>query len=396
MRRLPPRGSGCSRCPPPTRGRVPGVGRTGSRTRRGAPSRSFFGRRHASEAPLVLLLRSARASPAAAAEILLRRPCRAPLPARLRSIQGSGATGRDSGEMVVAPPAPVERPLWLTVPGASAAVLLGWVVWLILAALAPALVAASLGPAGAMLAVVTLGWGLARRAPGPGAALRRYHLDEAEVIALGPGTAVRRLPWSEVVTLTETRHALVLEGRGTRLRLPLAAAVRSALLDRVAAGLAAELWALLDEGETVRLGPATDPLPRALAWWVYVPVLAAGLAGAGTAGLAAALVVVLVERAGAGFRRRVSSVTLDRGGVRLGRVVVPWSDAEGRHAEGGLQVGARGGACVLVPTRIANFWAAVPGIETKAQLGPYSATVRFRVRRGDRGLALVGEVEPTA
>jgi hypothetical protein len=38
----------------------------------------------------------------------------------------------------------------------------------------------------------------------------------------------------------------------------------------------------------------------------------------------------------------------------------------------------------------------VPVIETKAQLGPWSATVRFRVRRGDQGLALVGEVEPTA
>jgi len=300
------------------------------------------------------------------------------------------------GEMVVATPAPVERPLWLTVPGASAAVLLAWVVWLILAALAPALLAASLGPAGAMLAVVTLGWWLARRAPEPGEALRRYHLDEAEVIAMGPGRAVRRLPWSEVVTLTETRHALVLDGRGTRLRLPLAAAVRSALLDRVAAGLAAELWALLDEGETVRLGPATDPLPRALAWWVYAPALAAGLAGAGSAGLAVALVVALVERGVAGFRRRASSVTLDRGGVRVGRVVVPWSDAEVRRTEGGLLIGARGGACVLVPTRVANFWAAMPVIETKAQLGPYPATVRFRVRRGDRGLALVGEVEPTA
>ena len=146
----------------------------------------------------------------------------------------------------------------------------------------------------------------------------------------------------------------------------------------------------------MRLGPATDPLPRALAWWVYAPALAAGLAGAGSAGLAVALVVALVERGVAGLSRRASSVTLDRGGVRLGRVVVPWSDAEVRRTEGGLLVGARGGACVLVPTRVANFWAAMPVIETKAQLGPYSATVRFRVRQGDRGLALVGEVEPAA
>src|SRR5213083_2794502 len=274
-------------------------------------------------------------------------------------------------------PAPVERPLWLTVAGASAVLPLGWVAWLALAALAPSLLAAYLGSAGAMLAVVTVGWLLARSAP-------------------EPSEAVRRLPWSQVVTLTEARHALVLEGGGRRLRLPLAAPVRSALLGRVAAGLAAELWALLDEGETVRLGPPTDPLPRALAWWVYAPALAAWLAGAGTAGLAVAFVVALVERGVAGLRRRAGSVTLEGGGVRLGRVVVPWSDAEVRRTEGGLLVGARGGACVLVPTRVANFWAAMPVIETKAQLGPYSATVRFRVRQGDRGLALVGEVEPAA
>src|SRR5712692_7374053 len=220
MRRLPRRGSGCSRCPPPTRGRAPGVGRTGRRTRRGAPSRSFVGRRHASRPP-----------PFAAREPHPPPPtkyyCAGPAERHFRRgsarFKDPAPPAEIPGEMVVAPSAPVERPLWLTVPGASAAVLLGWVVWLILAALAPALVAASLGPAGAMLAVVTLGWWLARRAPEPGEALHRYHLDEAEVIAMGPGTAVRRLPWSEVVTLTETRHALVLEGRGTRLRLPLAA-----------------------------------------------------------------------------------------------------------------------------------------------------------------------------
>src|SRR5438094_4866142 len=268
--------------------------------------------------------------------------------------------------MPAGPPAPPERPLWLTVPGASAAVALAWVPWLALAALAPWLVGAYLGSAGAMLAVVTVGWLLARSAPEPSEALRRYHLDEAEVIAMGPGTAVRRLPWSEVVTLTEARHALVLEGHGARLRLPLAAAVRSALLARVAAGLAAELWALLDEGETVRLGPATDPLPRALAWWVYAPALAAGLAGAGSAGLAVALVVALVERGVAGFRRRASSVTLARGGVGVGRVVAPRSDAEVRRTEGGRLVSARGGACELVTCRVANVWSARTGAEPTA------------------------------
>src|SRR2546426_899811 len=86
------------------------------------------------------------------------------------------------------------------------------------------------------------------RGTAPAEALRRYHLDEGEVIAMGPGRAVRRLAWSEVVTLTEARHALAVEGGGARVRLPLAAPVRSALLARVAAGLAADLWALLDEG----------------------------------------------------------------------------------------------------------------------------------------------------
>jgi hypothetical protein len=298
--------------------------------------------------------------------------------------------------MSFASPTSVERPLWLTVPGASTAVLALWVPWLAVAAAAPTLLGAYLGAAGAALVVVTIGWLLACRAPAPGEALRRYHLDEAEVVAMGPGSRVRRLPWSQVATLTEARHALVLEGGGMRLRLPLAAPVRSALLARVAAELAAEQWALLDEGETLRFGASTEPAPRALVWWVYVPALIAALAGLGGAGFAVALSLALAERAIAFLRCRAGRVTLDRGGVRLGRLAVPWSDAEVSRARAGLLVGTRGGASSLVPIRLANFWAAVPVIETKAQLGPYSASVRFRVRRGDHGLALVGEVEPTA
>src|SRR5438034_9718720 len=102
-------------------------------------------------------------------------------PARVRTSDSSRVGNRPRLRVMPAgPPAPPERPLWLTVPGASAAVALAWVPWLALATLAPSLVGAYLGSAGAMLAVVTVGWLLARSAPEPSEALRRYHLDEAE------------------------------------------------------------------------------------------------------------------------------------------------------------------------------------------------------------------------
>jgi hypothetical protein len=63
----------------------------------------------------------------------------------------------------------------------------------------------------------------------------------------------------------------------------------------------------------------------------------------------------------------------------------------------GLLVGMADGPCGKVLTGLPNFWAAAPVIEMKAQLGPHApATVHFRVRMQPGGVAVVGEVEPTA
>src|SRR5439155_22732112 len=95
--------------------------------------------------------------------------------------------------MSAGPPAPPERPLWLTVPGASAAVALGWVPWLALAPLEPSLLGGYLGSAGALLALVPVARFLASSAPDPAETLRRYHLLPAVVFALGPCPALRCL-----------------------------------------------------------------------------------------------------------------------------------------------------------------------------------------------------------
>src|SRR6476661_1480680 len=99
---------------------------------------------------------------------------------QLRTIQGSCDGGRETRRM--APPA-----LWLTLPGASPVVGVAWVVWVTGAAVAASLLVALLGPAGAVLAVLVPGWLVARRLPPPTECLRRYHLDDAEVTAFGPG-----------------------------------------------------------------------------------------------------------------------------------------------------------------------------------------------------------------
>src|SRR5580765_5216743 len=93
--------------------------------------------------------------------------------------------------------------LWVTVPGATRAPLLAWVAWMAFAALGGPLLAERLGPAGAAILVIGVGWILARRIPPPVERLRRYHLDDAEVTVIGPGGRVLRLPWESVERVTQ-------------------------------------------------------------------------------------------------------------------------------------------------------------------------------------------------
>jgi hypothetical protein len=298
------------------------------------------------------------------------------------------------------PLAPNDRPLWLLVRGASFLVVAAWLAWTAAAlAAAPTLVGA-LGAAGGILPVCAAGWLLARHVPVPADWLRRYHVDDAEVSVLGPGRRVRRLPWEQVNTVTQERGALRLDGGGLRVALPLApvlhAAAFASLLARVVPALADAMWTRLDDGEEVRLAARADPRLAALAWWCFVPALGACLAGGASAETALAL--ALVERAVAAVRAHLRSVSLHRTGVALrgglGGRFVSWRQAEVVRAAEGLVVGGEGDAGGLVATRLPNFWAAAPVIETRAQLAPgMDRTVTFRVRVAEGRLAVVGEID---
>src|SRR5262245_57178278 len=114
-------------------------------------------------------------------------------------------------------------PLWITMRGATVRVVLGWVAWTLGAVAVTALVAAALGPAGPVVGILTVGWLLARRFASPLERLRRYHLDDTEVMALGPWWRVQRITWAQVEQVTQERHALVLSGAGRAVPLPLRA-----------------------------------------------------------------------------------------------------------------------------------------------------------------------------
>jgi hypothetical protein len=236
--------------------------------------------------------------------------------------------------------------------------------------------------------------------PVPAECLRRYHLDDAEVTAVGPGRTVRRLPWASVLVLVEGRDGLVLSGRGVRVMLPHDAETRSAVLTRVVAGVAAEMWALVEEGERIRLAPQLAPGAVALAWWAWVPALAACAGGAGAVGAALATAFVAGERTLARLWCAARAVSVGPTGVavraRGRRVVVPWGDADVVRTPLGLWLSVPDRGCVLVPRGLPNFAAVAPVIETKARLGPCEATVHFRVGVADGELAIVGEVEPMA
>ena len=143
------------------------------------------------------------------------------------------------------------RPLWVTIPGARVGVPAGWVAWMVGVGLAVPAVVAHVGAAGAVIGVLAVGWLVARRVVSPLEWLRGYHVDDTEVTAMGPGRAVRRLPWYRVHTLIQERGTLTFVGDGMRIGVPLQPLVQSgawtAVLARVVPELADELWALLEE-----------------------------------------------------------------------------------------------------------------------------------------------------
>jgi hypothetical protein len=295
-----------------------------------------------------------------------------------------------------------ERTLWLTLRGAAPTLPLAWLAWCALVLAVAWTLAGTLGPAGAMIAVLAAGWVVARRAPSPREAFRFYHLDDDELVAMGPGRQVRRLPWSAVTTLTQERRALRIEGEGVSIRLPLHRLVEAdawgAVLARVVPALADEMWALLEEGEQVELTPSLEPATRLLAWWAYAPALLACLAGTGLTGLRVGFALAAAERCIALVRSHGRTVALHRAGaalrVRLWRFLVAWTRVEVVRVPSGLLLATHGRRCGVVASELPNFWAAAGVIAMKAHLGPRTdALVHFRVRMAEDGPAVVGEVE---
>jgi hypothetical protein len=294
-----------------------------------------------------------------------------------------------------------ERPLWLTLPGASPWVAVGWVAWVGAVGVMAALVAPVLGPAGPLIGILAGGWLLARRMPMPVECFRRYHLDRDELTVMGPGRIVQRLPWDQVRSLTQGRHALELAGPGLSAALPVDALYDTdtwfEVLGRVVPTVAADLWAVAEDGE-FRLMPPLDPPTRSLAWWAYVPAVTACLVGVGIAGAILTVALAAGERLVSLLRARRGAVTVQPDGVsfRAGRAgaFAPWSNADAAPAAGGLRVTFPRGGSELVPASLPNFWPAAAVIQLRAKLGPdCPAVVYFRVHLQDGGLAVIGEVE---
>jgi hypothetical protein len=299
----------------------------------------------------------------------------------------------------------VDDALWFTVRGATLTIPLLWTAWLAFVAIATWPLVERLGAAGTTLVIAALGWCMARHLPSPIEWLRRYHVDDTEVTAMGPGAAVRRLAWSRVHTLTQERHTLRVAGDGVVMRLPYRPLVlRGAwgtMLARVVPALADELWTLLEEGEQVRLAPSPEPATATLAWWMWAPMAVSAAVVPDWGGLAVAAGLALCERAVATGRARSGAITLHRTGVAIRRRVralfAAWPRAEVVSDPDGLVVGVAQGEAGRVRTALPNFWAAAAVIQMKAQLGVRAnATVHFRARLGEDGFAVVGEVEPSA
>ena len=298
-------------------------------------------------------------------------------------------------------PATATVPLWVCLRGAPSRVVAQWLAWTVFAVALGAIVDGTFGPAGVVVGILTVGWWLARRRSTPLDWARRFHLDDGEVIALGPWRRVQRMTWAQVEHVTQERHALVLSGAGRRVALPLGPLLETSawgpVLARVVPTLAADIWERLDGG-TVRLVPHADPPMASLLWWAYVPATMAVLVTGSPAALVLAVSLAAGERLGAWVVGRARAGVLQPAGIDVrgprGRVFVPWAHDLVTPATDGLGVSVPGHDAGFVPTAAPSFWAAAAVIELRAQLGPnYAADVHFRVRFENGGIAVVGEVE---
>src|SRR5438445_416925 len=229
----------------------------------------------------------------------------------------------------------VERSLWLTVPGARAWLALGWLLWLGLALLFAPRVGVMLGPGGAAIGFLAAGWAFARALPSPVECFRRYHLDDDEVTAIGPGAKVRRLAWDRVETVTQRGGVLGLAGDGIRVAVPFRrlaeTSLWSAALARVVPELATDVWDRLEDGEEVRLAPVLDPAWTTLTWWAWGPTAVASVAIGGASALGIAAVLASAERVVVFALARARRIRLDRAGIAIR------DGPRGRREGGGLQ-----------------------------------------------------------
>src|SRR5436190_13372053 len=113
-------------------------------------------------------------------------------------------------------------PLWVSLRGAPTRAVAQWLAWTAITILLATTAGGAVGTAGMVVGILTGGWWLARRRSTPLDWTRRFHLDDVEVIALGPWRRIQRMTWAQVEHVTQERHALVLSGAGRVVALPLA------------------------------------------------------------------------------------------------------------------------------------------------------------------------------
>ena len=290
-----------------------------------------------------------------------------------------------------------EPPLWLTFPGAGKALGAGWLAWLV-GATALGWWMDGMGAA-LEVAVLLVGRLLAGRFPEPTACLRRFHLDDAELVILGPGRRVRRVPWDRLETLAQDRHVLELGAR-QRVRIPLVAlrwaGAWTAVLVKAVPHVAQCLWARLERG-TVRLRPDLAPRTGPLVWWALVPAVAALAAGGEGGDWLVVCAAAGMERGMAWLAASAREIQVESRGVLLGmprRELVAWPELSVQHSRHGIGLARRGHPPHLVPETLRDYWAVAPVLECRARLGTArEAEVCFRARADGGALAVIGEID---